>query len=73
MGAGNRSEDTQWLDEAVSHHLALMGQISRTVTKRRSQMGVLDDDSTSDDSLGKLWDNKGDISSWSYVEHAGPK
>ena len=36
-------------------------------------MGLLDTYSTSDDSLGKLWDNKGDIASWSYVEHAGPK
>ena len=44
-----------------------------SVTKRRSQMGLLDTDSTSDDSLGKLWDNKGDIASQSYAEHAGPK
>ena len=42
-----------------------------SVTKRRSQMGLLDADSTSDDSLGKLWDNNGDIASRSYVEHAG--
>ena len=40
---------------------------------RRSQMGLLDADSTSDDSLGKLWDNKRDIASQSYVEHAGPE
>ena len=42
-----------------------------SITKRRLQMGLLDTDSTSDDSLGKLWDNNGDIASWSYVEHAG--
>ena len=36
-------------------------------------MGLLDTDSTSDDSLDKLWDNKGDIASQSYAEHVGPE
>ena len=74
-GASNRSEYTQWLDEAVS--CSLTGSdgtnLKDSVTKRRSQMGLLDTDSTSDDSLGKLWDNKGDIASQSYAEHAGFK
>ena len=75
-GAGNRSDDTQWLDEAVS--CSLTGSdgtnLKDSVTKKKgSQMGLLDADSTSDDSLGKLRDNKGDIASWSYVEHAVPE
>ena len=45
--------------------------LSDSVTKRRLQMGLLDTDSTSDDSLGKLWNNNGNITSWSYVEQAG--
>ena len=74
-GASNRSDNTQWLDEAIS--CSLTGSdgtnLKDSVTKRRSQMGLLDADSTSDDSLGKLWDNKGDIASWSYAEHADPE
>ena len=62
-GAGNKSDDTQCLDEAIS--CSLTGSdgtnLRDSVTKRRSQMGLLDADSTSDDSLGKLWDNNGDI------------
>ena len=74
-GAGNRSDDTQWLDAAVSHSLTGSDgtNLKDSVTKKRSQMGLLDADSTSDDSLGKIWDNKGDIASQSYAEHAGPK
>ena len=72
-GPGNKSDDTQWLDEAVS--CSLTGSdgtnLKDSVTKRRSQMGLLDTDSTSDDSLVKLWDNNGDIASWSYVDQAG--
>ena len=69
------NDDTQWLDEAISHSLTGSDgtNLKDSVTKRRSQMGLLDADSTSDDSLGKLWDNKGDIASQSYAEHAGPK
>ena len=74
-GAGNRTDDKQWLDEAIS--CSLTGSdgtnLKDSVNKRRLQMGLLDADSTSDDSLGKLWDNKGDIASQSYAEHAGPK
>ena len=44
-----------------------------SVTKRRSQMGLLETDSTSGDSLGKLWDNNGDIALQCYAEHAGTK
>ena len=72
-GAGDKSDDTQCLDEAVS--CSLTGSdgtnLRDSITKRRSQMGLLDTDSTSDDSLGKLWDNNGNIASWSYVEQAG--
>ena len=34
-------------------------------------MGLLETDSTSDGSMNQLWDNIGDITSWSYAEHAG--
>ena len=74
-GASNKSVNTQCLDEAVSHSLTGSDgtNLRDSITKRRSQMGLLDTDSTSDGSLGKLWDNNGDIASWSYVEHAGPE
>ena len=68
-GASDKSDDTQCLDEAVS--CSLTGSdgtnLRDSITKRRSQMGLLDTDSTSDDSLGKLWDNNGDITSQSYA------
>ena len=72
-GASDKSDDTQCLDEAVSHSLTGSDgtNLRDSVIKRRSQMGLLDADSTSDDSLGKIWDNNGDIASRSYVEHAG--
>ena len=58
-GASNKSDDIQWLDEAVS--CSLTGSdgtnLKDSVTKRRLQMGLLDADSTSDDSLVKFWDN----------------
>ena len=61
------------LDEAVSH--SLMGSdhsnLKDSVTKRRSQMGLLDTDSASDSSLTKFWDNVGDIALRSYVEQFG--
>ena len=49
-GAGNRSEDTQWLDEATSHSMTGSDgmNLKDSVTKGRSQMGLLDADSTSD-------------------------
>ena len=37
--------------------------VADSVTKRRSQMGLVDTDSASDTSLKKLWDNGGDITS----------
>ena len=74
-GAGNKSDNTQWLDEAISHSLTGSDgtNLKDSVTKRRSQMGLLDADSTSYDSLVKLWDNNGDIASQSYVDQAGPE
>ena len=61
------------LDEAISH--SLMGPVPSnlkdSVTKRRSQMGLLDTDSALDSSLTKFWDNVGDIALWSYVEQRG--
>ena len=73
--AGNKSDDTQWLDEAVSCSLTGFDgtNLKDSVNKRRLQMGLLDADSTSDDSLVKLWDNNGDIASWSYEDQAGPE
>ena len=74
-GASDKSDDSQCLGEAVSHSLTgSHGTNHRdSITKRRSQMGLLDTDGTSNDSLSKLWDNNGNITSWSYVEHAGDK
>ena len=37
--------------------------VADSVTKRRSQMGLVDTDSASNSSLKKLWDNGGDIAS----------
>ena len=68
----DKSDDSRGLDGEVS--CSLMGckqpDVVDSVTKRRSQMGLLDTDSTSDSSLRKLWDNGGDIASQSYAEHA---
>ena len=66
----DKSDDSHGLDKEVSH--SLMGckqpDVVDSITKRRSQMGLLDTDSTSDSSLRKLWDNGGDIASRSYAE-----
>ena len=72
-GEGNKSADSQCIDEAVSHSSTESGEknLRDSVTKRSSQMGLLDTDSASDGSLNQLWDNIGNITSWSYVEHAG--
>ena len=61
------------LDEAVSHSLmgSVPSNLKDSVTKRRSQMGLLDTDSASDSSLTKFWDNVGNITSWSYAEQCG--
>ena len=42
--------------------------VADSITKRRSQMGLVDTDSASNTSLKKLWDNGGDIASRSYAE-----
>ena len=67
----DKSDDSHGLDKEVSH--SLMGSkqpdVVDSITKRRSQMGLLDTDSASDSSLKKLWDNGGDIASRSYAEH----
>ena len=67
----DKSDDSCGLNGEVSH--SLMGcrqpDVADSITKRRSQMGLLDTDSTSDSSLRKLWDNGGDIASRSYAEH----
>ena len=72
-GEGNKSDDSQCLDEATSHSLTGFDEknLRDSITKRRSQMGLLDTDSASDGSLNQLWDNIGNIASWTYVEHAG--
>ena len=66
----DKSDDSHGLNKEVSH--SLMGckqpDVADSITKRRSQMGLLDTDSTSDSSLKKLWDNGGDIASQSYAE-----
>ena len=72
-GASDKSDDSQCLDKAMSHSLTGSDgtNLRDSVTQRRSQMGLPDTDSISDDSLGKLWDNNGNITSWLYAEHAG--
>ena len=66
----DKSDDSGGLNGEVSR--SLMGckqpDVADSVTKRRSQMGLLDTDSASDNSLRKLWDNGGDIASQSYAE-----
>ena len=66
----DKSDDSCGLNKEVSH--SLMGSkqpdVADSVTKRRSQMGLVDTDSASDTSLKKLWDNGGDIASQSYAE-----
>ena len=53
-GASNKSDNTQCLDEAVSHSLTGSdGTNLRDSVTKRSQMGLLDANSTSDDSLGQ--------------------
>ena len=61
----DKSDDSQGLDKEVSHSLTGSKQpdVADSITKRRSQMGLLDTDSASDSSLKKLWDNGGDIAS----------
>ena len=73
IGEGDKSDDSQHVDEAVSHSLTGSDEknLRDSVTKRRSQMSLLETDSTSDGSLNQLWDNIGNITSQSYVEHAG--
>ena len=72
-GAGAMDAHSPCLDEAVSH--SLMGSVplnlKDSVTKRRSQMGLLDTNSASDSSLTKFWDNVGDITLWSNAEQHG--
>ena len=67
---GDKSDDSHGLNKEVSRSLTGCKQpdVADSVTKRRSQMGLLDTDSTSDSSLKKLWDNGGDIASQSYAE-----
>ena len=64
-GEGNKSDDSQCLDEAVSCSLTRSDEknLRDSVTKRRSQMGLLDTNSASDGSLNQLWDNNGNITS----------
>ena len=66
----DKSDDSRGLDKEVSH--SLMGSrwpdVADSITKRRSQMGLVDTDSASNNSLKKLWDNGGDIASQSYAE-----
>ena len=66
----DKSDDSRGLDKEVSH--SLMGSqkpdVADSITKRRSQMGLVDTDSASNTSLKKLWDNGGDIASQSYAE-----
>ena len=66
----DKSDDTHGLDKEVSHSLTGSKQldVADSITKRRSQMGLMDTDSASDSSLKKLWDNGGDITSRSYAE-----
>ena len=69
----DKSDESHGLNKEVSH--SLMGSkqpdVADSITKKRSQMGLVDTDSASDSSLKKLWDNGGDIASQSYVEHEG--
>ena len=65
----DKSDDSHGLNKEVSR--GLMGSkqpdVADSVTKRRSQMGLVDTDSASNTSLKKLWDNGGDIASRSYA------
>ena len=72
-GAGVKDTHSPCLDEAISCSLIGSGHsnLKDSITKRRSQMGLLDTYSASDSSLTKFWDNIGDIASWSYVEQCG--
>ena len=72
-GVGAKDAHSPCLDEAVSHSLTGSGcsNLKDCVTKRRSQMGLLDTDSASDSSLTKFWDNVGNIALQSYVEQCG--
>ena len=66
----DKSDDSHGLDKEVSHSLTGSKQldVADSITKRRSQMGLLDTDSACNSSLKKLWDNGGDIASRSYAE-----
>ena len=67
---GDKSDDSLGLDKEVSRSLTGSRQpdVADSVTRRRSQMGLVDTDSASDTSLKKLWDNGGDIASRSYAD-----
>ena len=73
----DKSDDSHGLDKEVSRSLtgSRWPDVADSITKRRSQMGLVDTDSASNTSLKKLWDNGGDIASRSYaereVEHHG--
>ena len=66
----DKSDDSRGLNKEVSH--SLMGSkwpdVADSITRRRSQMGLVDTDSASNTSLKKLWDNGGDVASQSYAE-----
>ena len=68
-GAGDKSDDSQHLDEAMSRSLTGSGgdTLRHSITKRWAQLGHLDTDSASDGSLNKYWDNGGDIATGSYM------
>ena len=72
-GVGAPDAHSPCSNEAVFH--SLMGPVPSnlkdSITKRRSQMGLLDTNSASDSSLTKFWDNVGDIALWSYAEQHG--
>ena len=72
-GVGVPDAHSPCLDEAISHSLTgpVPSNLKDSVTKRWSQMGLLDTDSASDSSLTKFWDNVGNIASWSYAEQHG--
>ena len=64
-GVGAMDAHSPCLDEAISHSLtgSVPLNLKDSITKRRSQMGLLDTDSASDSSLTEFWDNVGDITS----------
>ena len=72
-GAGAKDAHSPCLDEAISHSLRGSGHpnLKDSITKKRSQMGLLDADSAFDSSLTKFWDNVGDIALRSYAEQCG--